>query len=169
MPPIDNLLPRLIRSGQLTEDFGAFSDDELRLGLMMLIDNLERYEETLDLVTFTSQRWRQGRDPARDARDWDRALEDWKDGVPAEYDATAPWQFYQANNEGQSVRIGELDRGGLERELRDSWTHLQRAREGAKRLSRVMEQIQAGHWFTAMSETREVEPVPAQTAKPRSP
>lgn len=171
MTQIDNILPRLIQEGRLVDDLSSFTDDELKLGLMMMIDNLERYDETLALVEFSSHYWRKShQDVERQDKDWARALDNWKETEPVMRGGdNEPWKFHQGSNaQEKTVTISEMNREDVEKELRSGWRHLERAREGARLMGRVMEQIKSGHWF-APEVPNEVQAETATTSKKHKP
>lgn len=168
-PKFENILPRLLENGQIKEDLSGFSDDELQLGLMMLIDNLEAYDDAARLLVNTPiVAWRE--DLAHPDKEWERQQAIYAEPMndPAER-GDRPWEAYVAkySPKGGNIRISQLTRTELEGEIRKGWDHLLRCAQAARELSRVAEASIHGVWFDSTRSPTEIDKsVPVRKMKP---
>lgn len=175
MSEIQNILPRLIDNGHLTEDFSSFSTEELRIGLMQMFDNLEAFDDvTCMLVDFVKDTWRSPYSSENDTKlrkDWDGVLKSYAEPPEPERSySDKPWNNYNVISQGKSLNLGELDRDGLINEIKFSWSHIQRASQAAELLSRLTSEINAGKWFDArVSPLQDSSASTPSTRKPRAP
>lgn len=151
-----NLLPQLVQDGILVSDLAGFSDHELRLGLMMLIDNFERIKDTLGLLDLTVHGWSRGDTIEKTCGAWDQALVNWQNTYDPEevqdLDPEAPWAGYQTDHYGKITELKDLDRTGLEFELRECWGYIERVQQATRLMNQVMDGVAQAQWFDPLAD-----------------
>jgi hypothetical protein len=156
----DNIIPLLLDGrSNMKASFKEFSDDQLRLGLMQLVDCLERMDELSYLVRHVSETWR--KDKEEPEAEWEK--------VAAAYISTplvapsipeTPWINYQvADLQEKQCTIENLPRADLEAAIRVEWNALKRFHVAAKLLSRDASRIMSGEWIQDEGEKPEPEHV----------
>lgn len=166
----DNIIPLLLKGrSNLNGSFKGLSDDQLRLGLMQIVDGLERMDELAEFVGEASTDWRKEA-PSTD-KEWTEYSGRYSSTpltIPQNQDA--PWTGYQiSDGEGKLKGIEELNRRDLENAIRSTWNSLKRFHEIATLFSREASRLMDGEWIQGECDKPEPEEVKAAPSRRRSP
>jgi len=162
-----NHLSLFIKNGKLIEDLSAHDDNALRLALMMMMDNLERYSEAAGLIQDPAEKWfkyNSFTSEKLEAR-WKEQLEAWdnpqNDVKDAERDLEKPWLHYQGcqsvivdsqafgHRQGSIIHksLDELNRKELENELKTCAMFYQHIFQAFERMESFVNSMRRGQWY----------------------
>lgn len=166
----DNIIPLLLDGrSNLKGSFKGLSDDQLRLGLMQIVDGLERMDELSELISEASTEWRK-ETPSND-KEWQAYAATYNStSLAPPQNQDAPWTGYQmSDGEGKLKGIEDLSRPDLENAIRTSWTSLKRFHEIATVFSREASRLMDGEWIQDEMNKPVPEKVKAAPSRRRSP
>ena len=145
-----NVLPLLLdTNGKPKESFKEISTDDLRLGLIQLIDGLERMGELLYASNQVDNNWRDGRSTTRKA--WDKEMQD-EDGLLV---TTQVENFAQAGDllssaqwmeGGKPVIVSDMGRDELRKAILESFDALDRFRLLSEAVAKDASRVLSGLW-----------------------
>ena len=162
-----NHLSLFIKNGKLIEDLSAHDDNALRLALMMMMDNLERYSEAAGLIQDPAEKWFEYNSFTSEKLEarWKEQLEAWdnpqNDGTYAERDPKKPWLHYQGcqsitvsdnrfgHRQGSIIHksLDELNRKELENELKTCAIFYQHIFRAFERMEAFVNIMRRGQWY----------------------